>query len=73
MSAKSIQLERHQRQLDLIERRRNSLTRRCNELGQEIDRTIQTVDPVLGKKKASPAEDAPFQKLCFLGIIQQKI
>ena len=50
VSVKMVQLQRHQKQLDLVTRRRNSLQRRCVELGKVIDATACSIHPVERKK-----------------------
>ena len=68
-SAKVLQLQRHQVQLDLIQRRRNSISRRSSELIHEIECTAKSIAQVEQKMDASVIEDVPKSPLCYLDVL----
>ena len=69
-TSKIQQLERHQKQLDLVRRRRNSLSRRCNELYKELDYTMQTIEPVNSRTVAGVIEEVPMGPLNMLDVLK---
>ena len=73
VSGRALQLDRHQRQLDLIRRRRSSLSRRCEELTRAVVYSADVSDPtaVVEAKQNHKIylEDAPLPPMCILGII----
>jgi hypothetical protein len=69
-SAKVLQLQRHQVQLDLIQRRRNSISRRSNELIREVDITCHAISSVERKVDSSTFEDVPKSPLCYLDVLK---
>ena len=67
---KGMQLERHQRQLDMVNRRKNSISRRAKELLKDIDLTSQNVDAVGAKTEIGEKQDVPTNSLCILDTLK---